>query len=225
VEISAWNAHIVLLGATPGIRRDGYVGSLDGLLALFRASDSSYQALSIASLPEYERSHWHRLELLAASGLDGFEIVNAAPKASELSRARRDTVIALARRRNLLLLGVSDSHGWGATSMVWNLVHVPGWRQRAPAPCDAILDQLRTGTRGNRVIERHRLRADAWWPRWLTPLGVLWETWRGMGWLLTASWLVWTWTGYLSSAFFRNLNAPHSLSRHRIRRTGPSRHQ
>ena len=30
-------------------------------------------------------------------------------------------------------------------------------------------------------------------PTWLTPLGVVWETWRSMGWALTAAWLVWIW--------------------------------
>ena len=42
-------------------------------------------------------------------------------------------------------------------------------------------------------IERHRLRPDAWWPLCLTPLGVVWETWRSMGWALTWSWLAWIW--------------------------------
>jgi hypothetical protein len=202
-EVSAWNAHIVLLGRTPRISRDVYARTLDGLLTLLRTSDSTYGALSIASLPEYERSHWDRLEQLTAAGLDGFEIVNAAPKASELSRARRDSVIALARRTHRLLVGVSDSHGWGATSMAWNLVPLPGWRVGVGSPCDALLAQLRVAPESNRIVERHRLRADAFWPLWLTPVGVVWETWRGMGWLLTASWLAWTWIGWLWLSFRR----------------------
>ena len=43
------------------------------------------------------------------------------------------------------------------------------------------------------VVERHRLRPDDWWPMWLTPLGALWETWRGMGWEITIAWLAWIW--------------------------------
>ena len=31
-----------------------------------------------------------------------------------------------------------------------------------------------------------------WWPGWLTPLGVVWETWRSMSWALTAAW-IWIW--------------------------------
>jgi hypothetical protein len=229
-EVSAWDAHIVLLGPTPAVPRDVYAASLDGLLTLLRTSDSAYGALSIASLPEYERHHWRRLDLLATSGLDGFEIVNAAPKANELTRARRDSVVALARHYNRAVVGVSDSHGWGATSMVWNLVDLPGWRGRwrnqPAAVCAAIVDRLRSGIAGNRVLERHRLRAEAWWPRWLTPIGVVWETWRGMGWVLTLSWLVWTWTGYLAVAFLlRNSDASLPLSRHGLRRARPDRHQ
>jgi hypothetical protein len=31
---------------------------------------------------------------------------------------------------------------------------------------------------------------------WLTPLGVVWETWRGMGWTLAVSWVVWIWASW-----------------------------
>jgi hypothetical protein len=191
VEVSAWRAHIVLLGNTGPIDRQPYTRSLDGLLGLLASSDSALGALSLASLPEYRRNHWGRLDQLAAAGLDGFEIVNASPKANELTRAEIDTVVAVARTRNRFVAGVSDSHGWGATSMVWNLVR----STNGPAldPCSAILRQLRTGFPAVRIIERHRLRPDDWWPMWLTPLGVVWETWRGMGWALTAGWLAWIW--------------------------------
>ncbi len=191
IEVSAWRAHIVLLGDTLPIDRGRYNRSLDALLTLLATSDSTLGALSIASLPEYRRNHWDRLDRLVAAGLDGFEVVNASPKANELPRAGRDSVIALARARNRFVVGVSDSHGWGATSMVWNLVHPSG---AAPSdPCSAVLRSLRTGFPAVRIIERHRLRPDAWWPTWLTPLGVVWETWRSMGWALTAAWLVWIW--------------------------------
>ena len=49
-------------------------------------------------------------------------------------------------------------------------------------------------------------RPDDWWPSWLTPVGVVWETWRGMGWTMTGAWLMWIWafwvvgrTRYLAS--------------------------
>jgi hypothetical protein len=193
IEISAWRAHIVLLGSARPIDRTQYNGSLDHLLTLLRSSDSAYGARSLASLPEYERNHWDRLPELVAAGLDGFEIVNASPRANELSRVKRDSVVALARRANRFVAGVSDSHGWGATSMVWNLVRVPRWRETPAVVCPAILARLGAGFPAVRVVERHRLRPDSVWPWFLTPIGVVWETWRSMGWLLTASWLAWVW--------------------------------
>jgi len=191
IEVSAWRAHIVLLGDTAPVDQGRYNGSLDALLTLLTTSDSALGALSVASLPEYRRNHWGRLDQLVATGLDGFEIVNASPKANELTRAERDSVIALARAHNRFVVGVSDSHGWGATSMVWNLVHPSD--VTASDPCSAVLRSLHSGFPAVRVIERHRLRPDAWWPSWLTPAGVVWETWRSMGWALGGAWIVWIW--------------------------------
>lgn len=192
IEVSAWRAHVVLLGDTLPVDRSRYNGSLRDLLSLLQTSDSAYGAPSVASLPEYRRNHWDRLDQLVAAGLDGFEIVNASPKANELTRFERDTVISLARSHNRFVVGVSDSHGWGATSMVWNLVSTPS-KPSADNVCYSVLRQLRAGFPAVRVIERHRLRPDSWWPMWLTPLGVVWESWRGMGWALTFSWIVWIW--------------------------------
>ncbi len=193
IEVSAWKAHIVLLGDSLPVERRRYNSSFQALLELLRTSDSTYGALSVASLPEYEENHWAHLDSLVTAGLSGFEIVNAAPQANELSQARRDSVIALARRTNRFVVGVSDNHGWGATSMVWNLVRAPGWRVEGNRLCDTILSRLREGFPAVRVVERHRLRAESAWPLWLTPIGVIWETWRGMGWGLAASWIAWIW--------------------------------
>jgi hypothetical protein len=191
VEVSAWHAHVVLLGSTVAVDRSRYNKSLDGLLSLLASSDSTHGGLSVASLPEYRRYHWGRLDSLAGAGLDGFEIVNASPKANELTREEVESVIAVARAQDKFVVGVSDSHGWGATSMVWNLV-----RSIRPQPgdaCSGVMQTLRTGFSAVRIVERHRLRPEDWWPLWLTPVGVVWETWRSMGWALTAGWLTWIW--------------------------------
>ena len=191
-EVSGWRAHIVLLGTRQRVERSPYADSLAGLLTLFKdAQDQG--AVSIASLPEYSRNHWENLGRFAAAGVDGFEIVNASPKANDFPRSRRDSVIALARAQDLLVVGVSDSHGWGATSMVWNLVDLPGWRSTG-SPCDRLLERLREGGfEAVQVVERHRLRPDDWWPSLLTPVGVVWETWRSMDWRHVLAWLVWIW--------------------------------
>jgi hypothetical protein len=191
IEVSAWRSHIVLLGDTLPVDRRLYNSSLDALLALLGTSDSAYGALSVASLPEYRQNHWDRLDLLTRAGLDGLEVVNASPKANEITRRERDSVVALARAHNRFVVGVSDSHGWGATSMVWNLVRAP--HAAGTGICATVLHQLGAGFPAVRIIERHRLRPDSGWPLWLTPVGVVWETWRSMGWALTVSWLVWIW--------------------------------
>jgi hypothetical protein len=193
IELSVWRSHIVLLGDTVPIDRGPYNRDLAGLLELLRTSETAYGSLSVASIPEYVRNHWERLDTLVAAGLDGFEIVNAAPKANEITRAQRDIVIALARRTNRFVVGVSDSHGWGATSMVWNLVEIPGWRDAPGRVCAGILRRLSDGFGAVAIVERHRLRPDAAWPVILTPLGVLWETWRSLGWRETLAWVGWIW--------------------------------
>jgi hypothetical protein len=193
IEVSAWRAHIVLLGDTLHLDRGPYSRDRAGLIRLLQVSDSTYGARSVASLPEYEQNHWHRLDSLVAAGLDGFEIVNASPKANELTRARRDSVVALARRTERFVVGVSDHHGWGATSMVWNLVPVAAWRTEPARLCDHILGRLDRGVGSVQILERHRLRADSAWPVLLTPLGVVWETWRGMTLPITLSWIAWLW--------------------------------
>jgi hypothetical protein len=193
-EVSAWRAHIVLLGGELDSLSGPYRRDWAGLLQLLRDADTLYHSLTVASLPEYERHHWSRLDALAAAGLDGFEIVNASPKANELTRARQDSVIDLARRRGKFVVGVSDQHGLGATSMVWSLMSLPGWQVEPDRLCWAIVDKLHAGFPAVQVVERHRLRADDWWPMWLTPLGLLWETWRGMGWAMTMAWLGWIWS-------------------------------
>jgi hypothetical protein len=201
IEVSAWRAHVVLLGDSTSVDPRRYNGSLDALELLLRESDSLYGALSVLSLPEYERNHRNRLDSLAAAGADGFELVNAAPKATEMTRARRDSVAALARRTGRFVVGASDSHGWGATSMVWNLLPLPGARPEGPAACSAILRALRDGFGTTRIVERRRLRPDGAWPGWLTPVGVLWESWRVLTWPLTLGWLAWIWL--LWAAFHR----------------------
>lgn len=193
IEVSAWQAHIILLGTRDSVDRSRYGGSLDGVLKLLRESESRYGAISIASLPEYDRNHFDHLDQLIASGLDGFEIVNASPKAAMLSRAHRDSVIALGQAHDLLLVGVSDSHGWGATNLSWNLVRVPGWKDGRD-PCLTLQQQLASGGISTvQIAERHHLEDDSKWPLLLTPEGIIWETWRALTPLQTVSWLFWIW--------------------------------
>lgn len=216
-EVSAADQHVVLLGNTTLVDNRDYANSLAGILQLFRDAGPRYGAVAIASIPEYDKNHFHDLAKFANAGVLGFEIVNGAPKANELTLAHRDSVIALARARDLVLLGVSDSHGWGATVEAWTLVRI----NEAPAPdsagsststtpaslsagasdglstfptvCGEILAALRRGYDATQIATRHRLRPDAWWPRWLTPIAVVWEGWRAIGVWQAVGWLLWIW--------------------------------
>ena len=193
-ELSLWRAHIVVLGNTDSIPRGRYADSAAGIARLLQESESTWDGVTLASIPEYDENHFADLPEWIADGLDGFEISNPAPKANEQFRAHRDSVIALARARGRWLAGVTDQHGLGATVQTWTLVpRLPSSHDQVTV-CGMILSRLaRGGTEATRVVERHRLRADSPWPRWLTVIGVPWEGWRAASVAQLASWLLWIW--------------------------------
>jgi hypothetical protein len=197
-EVSAFDQHVVLLGNTTLVDNRLYGDSLAGILRLFRDAAPKFGALAVASIPEYDRNHFGDLATFVDSGAAGFEIVNGAPKANELTTAHRDSVVSLARRRNVFVDAVSDSHGWGATVEGWTLVAAePG---RAEVSCRGILASLRSGGfSATRIVARHRLMPDTWWPRWLTPIGVLWEGWRSGNWVQLTSWIGWIWIAAIAA--------------------------
>jgi len=102
-----------------------------------RADDRIFAAierqggLSIASLPEYWRYHWDDLGAFVVGGVDGFEIVNCAPKALGFSSNLRRQVVTLAGSHDLMVVGASDNHGWGKVTCVWN-VSLPGAQGSTP---------------------------------------------------------------------------------------------
>ncbi len=187
-EASIEGLHVILLGEADWV---GAVARADSLVSLMRSLRPD-SILAIASLPEYSLHAWDRLGWLMASGVTGFEVVNASPKANEFPRVRRDSVLALTRRTRGFVVGVSDMHGWGATSMVWNAVTVPQiGRTRL---CRDIIGVLARGAPStSRIVERARLRSDDWWPEWLAPIGAVWMTWRTASIPLVVSWIGWTW--------------------------------
>src|SRR2546426_1167732 len=101
VEWSVAGQHVVALADTLPIDRGRFDRDTRSLLALF-GELHRHGALSIASLPEYWRAHWDDVDEFVAAGLDGFEIVNCAPKALAFPDARRRQVLALAAAHDLL---------------------------------------------------------------------------------------------------------------------------
>ena len=173
VEWSVYRQHIVAIGPVAPIARDSFSRDTPALLGLF-AELHRQGALAIASLPEYWEHHREDLDAFVAAGVDGFEIVNCAPRALAFpDRARRD-VIELAGRHNLLVVGASDNHGWGKVTCVWNVTHTG--------------DQ---GFRANHVLARPLALMQADLPAWNAGLTQPWLMLRGLSWSERISWLTW----------------------------------
>ncbi len=173
VEWSVHRQHVLALGPVRPIDRTAYSGSAERMLGIFRALDQQ-GALGIASIPEYWRNYRDELGAFVAAGVDGFEIVNCAPKAIGFPAPERRRVIELATRRDLLLVGGSDNHGWGAATCIWNLA-VPGAQ----------------GVRANRILARPLALLQGESPGWTAPVTQPWFLFRSLGWSERASWLTW----------------------------------
>ena len=80
VEWSVYRLHVVAIGPVEPIARDSFGDNAARMMRLFGVIERQ-GAMSIASLPEYWRNYSDDLGALVVSGVDGFEIVNCAPKA------------------------------------------------------------------------------------------------------------------------------------------------
>jgi predicted metal-dependent phosphoesterase TrpH len=173
VEWSVYQQHVVVLGTVTQIDLAPYSHDTPGMVGLFAAMHSQ-GALAIASLPEYQEHHWADLDQFVAAGVDGFEIVNCAPKALAFSSAERQAVITLARSHDLLVTGASDNHGWGKVTCVWNLTH-----------------EGAHGFSGSHVIARPVALAQGDALASTAAVSQLWLMFRAMSWSERISWLTW----------------------------------
>jgi hypothetical protein len=83
-------------------------------------------------------------------------------------------VAALAKKRNLLLVGGSDNHGWGKVTCLWNLTW-PGAH----------------GVTANRVLVRPLALLQGESPSWTAAASQPWLMLRTLNWPERASWLTW----------------------------------
>ena len=173
VEWSVYRQHVVAIGPVEAIVRDSFGGSTARMVRIFAEIDKQ-GALSIASLPEYWEHHRDDLSAFVLAGVDGFEIVNCAPKALSFPTSGRREVLALAAGHDLLVVGASDNHGWGQVTCVWN-VSQPGAQ----------------GYRTNRVFARPLALVQGDWLPWTAPLTQPWFMLRSLSWSERASWLTW----------------------------------
>jgi len=193
VEWSVYGQHVVAIGPVQPIVRDSFGGTTPRMLRLF-AELERQGALSIASLPEYWEHHREDLEAFVSAGVDGFEIVNCAPKAIGFTPAARREVLDLAARHDLLVVGASDNHGWGQVTCVWNLSH-PGTQ----------------GYRANRVIARPLALLQGEWLPWTAPVTQPWFMLRSLAWSERISWLTWVLVVFLYRAMPRRQGQPAGL--------------
>ena len=173
VEWSVYQQHMVVLGTVTAIDLAPYSHDTPGMVGLFAAMHDQ-GALAIASLPEYREHHWADLDQFVAGGVDGFEIVNCAPKALGFSSGERQAVITLARRHDLLVTGASDNHGWGKVTCVWNLAH-----------------EGAHGFSGSHVLARPIALAQGDAAASTAAVSQLWLMFRGLSWPERISWLTW----------------------------------
>jgi predicted metal-dependent phosphoesterase TrpH len=172
-EWSVYRQHILALGELTPIDRDLYNRDTPSLLGVF-AELHRRGALAIGSIPEYWRSHWDDLDDFVKAGIDGFEIVNCAPKAIGFPDQARAWVVSLARQHNLLLIGGSDNHGWGKATCVWNLA--------SPSA---------HGYEANHVLARPLALLQGQWKPWTAAYTQPWFMLRSLTWPERASWLTW----------------------------------
>ena len=172
VEWSVYRLHVVAIGPVEPLARDSFGGTTARMTRIFAAIERQ-GALSIASLPEYWRNHWDDLGALVVAGVDGFEIVNCAPKALAFPSSARREVIALAAGHDLLVVGASDNHGWGQVTCVWNV------------------SRGAQGFSNNRVFARPLALVQGDWRAWNAPVSQPWLMLRSLTWSERISWLTW----------------------------------
>jgi len=173
VEWSVYEQHVVAIGPVEAVPRDSFGESTARMVRIFAAIERQ-GALSIASLPEYWRYHFNDLGAFVVAGVDGFEIVNCAPKALGFPSDLRRQVLRLAASHDLMVVGASDNHGWGQVTCVWN-VSRPGAQ----------------GFHTNRVFARPLALVQGDWQPWTAGVTQPWFLLRSLSWSERASWLTW----------------------------------
>ncbi len=196
-EVSLHRSHWAVLGVEKVISNSLYDSGLDGVRIFLSEMNKPPKPVVVASLPEYWLNHWGEgVSNLAAWGADGFEIVNSAPIALDFPPSLRRQMVEFCRERNLIVTGITDSHGWGSSCYVWNAVRLPGWRQIPRAKLEsALLHQLRAKKfEAVKVIVRvQAVSPENIFALALDPLRQAWEGARSMPLTHATVSLLWIW--------------------------------
>jgi predicted metal-dependent phosphoesterase TrpH len=192
-EVSLLKTHLVLLGNRERIDNSPYDSDTSRISTFVR--DMHRQGfLVVASLPEYWFYHWGKgVQDFVDWGMDGFEIINSAPKALDFPRPLQLEVIDLCRKNNLFMTGISDNHGYGYATDAWNAVRLPGWPQMDPESLEMQLLSFikKTGFSAVQVIERTTIaptrRLDLFW----NSIANFVQYWRQLSLSQVISWVCW----------------------------------
>jgi len=201
-EISLSKTHLVLLGNHIRVDNRPYDSDFNHVL-LFLRDMNALRWPVIASLPEYWLYHWGpEVQEMVDGGIGGFEIVNSAPKALDFPETKRRAIIALCQQHNLPMTGISDNHGYGYATAVWNAMTIPGWRRLDPDQLELTIVLLlkKQGAQAVQVLERAKF-----WPQnrlqlILSPLGNALVYLRQLTPLQRGIWALWIFAG---CAFWR----------------------
>lgn len=194
-EASLYETHLCVLAPHKWVNNMPYDGDF-ALIPRFIADMHKRGYLITANLPEYWRFHWKeaRMDFLSWK-VDGFEIVNSAPRSLDFPLALRRQIIEHCRQNHLFLTGVSDSHGWGYATAVWSVMRIPNWRAMDPDQLEqAILATLRAKTfDAVQVIEPVKFRPQTALELAVSPVADGWVYLRSLGWERALSWIAWIW--------------------------------
>jgi len=200
-EISLFRTHLVLLGNSTVVDNKPY-DSDPRKISLFIKDMRAQGYVVLASLPEYWFYHWGAgVRVFVKHGIHGFEIVNSAPKALDFPIAMRREIVALCRENNIAVTGISDNHGYGYATAVWNAMQVPGWQVMDPPQLqNEVLRQIKEkGFSSVQVLERVKFWPAHEWQKVLSGPMNFWVYLRTLdplqrlvsfAWLMIAGWVL-----------------------------------
>jgi hypothetical protein len=202
-EVSLYRTHLVILGVHERVDNHPY-DSDPARIRPFIADMRKRHIPVIASIPEYWWYHWDGSRIgtymdFITWGINGFEVINSAPKALDFPPAYQREIIGICRQHNLPITGISDTHGWGSATAAWNAMRIPGWRSMAPDQLEAaVLQALQTqGFGAVAVLERARYNPDRFLQLLQTPFMDAGIYWRSLNGTEVVSWLAWLWIGWI----------------------------
>jgi len=193
-EMSMWRQHIVLLDVKAWVPKRPW--DEPELLRPFIDRARSQGMVVQLSLPEYWRNHWGKgLDQFFGGGVHGVEIFSCSPRALDFPPAYQRQIIERCRREHVYVVGITDNHGFGSATCVWNAMRIPGWQGMATATLErAILDTLREkGFQAVQVLTRYNLAPETELALLVSPVSAAVALLRSLSPAQTLSWLLWIW--------------------------------